>query len=254
MKILNKLELFLKETKYKNSKIIPLSAEHGANLGFLLKFIVEEFEDKKIDLSSKPLMNIVRSFDINKPGLSFEKIRGGVLGGAILMGKFKVGDEVEIKPGIFKTEGKQVVQTIYAKICEIRSDKEVLKEAFSGGSIAISTELDPSLTKSDVLVGQVMALKGNLGEPSFEISFQSFLFEKVITSTEEVEVKPLYLNEPLFLIVNSYTTVGIVTKINSKNTFVRLKKPIMKFKNDRVIIFRKIQLNKWKIIGYGILD
>ena len=47
-----------------------------------------------------------------------------------------------------------------------------------------------------------MALKGDLGEPSFEISFQSFAFEKVITSTEEVQkLNLLYLNEPLYLIL-----------------------------------------------------
>ena len=99
-----------------------------------------------------------------------------------------------------------------------------------------------------------MALKGDLGSLHLKFLLKVFHLQKVITSTEEVEVKPLYLILSLFyFIVNSYRNSCIVAKINSKNTFVRLKKPIMKFKNDRVIIFRKIQLNKCYLLRYGIL-
>jgi len=35
-------------------------------------------------------MVVIRSFDVNKPGATVEELRGGVAGGSILQGVFKV--------------------------------------------------------------------------------------------------------------------------------------------------------------------
>ena len=48
---------------------------------------------------NKYLSKYLRSFDVNKPGESYEKLKGGVVGGSVLQGILKVGDEVEIRPG-----------------------------------------------------------------------------------------------------------------------------------------------------------
>jgi translation initiation factor 2 subunit 3 len=45
-------------------------------------------------------MIIIRSFDINKPGQELEDLHGGVAGGSILKGVLRVGDEIEIRPGV----------------------------------------------------------------------------------------------------------------------------------------------------------
>ena len=45
---------------------------------------------------------IYRSFDVNKPGSEVEDLRGGVAGGSILRGVLKVGQEIEIRPGMKK--------------------------------------------------------------------------------------------------------------------------------------------------------
>lgn len=73
------------------------------------------------DFLSSPQLIVIRSFDVNLPGkisASFtpcplhlqmltyppgtliEDLRGGVAGGSILKGVLKVGDEVEIRPGV----------------------------------------------------------------------------------------------------------------------------------------------------------
>lgn len=52
------------------------------------------------DFTSAPYMIVIRSFDVNKPGEEAENLKGGVAGGTILKGVLKVGDEVEIRPGI----------------------------------------------------------------------------------------------------------------------------------------------------------
>ncbi len=245
---------FLKGTIAENSPIIPMSAQHGANLKILLEYI-SKLEDPKRDLNKNPHMYIVRSFDINKPGDEYINLKGGVLGGTLKSGKLKINDEIEIRPGIAKTrEGKVTYNPIQAKIQAIKSDKDELKEAIPGGSVAIMTKLDPFITKTDSLVGQIVGLKGTLPEPVNELSFKLNLFEKVITSTKEIEVKPIALNEPLMLIVNSMTTVGIPLKVNPREARVKLKRPVMAFEGDRVVVFRRIEGNKWRISGYGIVE
>src|SRR5207253_6482749 len=44
-------------------------------------------------------MYVARSFDVNQPGIGPEKIVGGVLGGSLMQGRMKVGEEIEISPG-----------------------------------------------------------------------------------------------------------------------------------------------------------
>ena len=45
-------------------------------------------------------MIVIRSFDVNKPGEEVQDLRGGVAGGSILQGVLKLGQEIEIRPGI----------------------------------------------------------------------------------------------------------------------------------------------------------
>ncbi len=255
IKNFEEINKFLKGTIAENSPIIPISAQHGANVSELLRYINKEFNEPNRDMDKDLLISIVRSFDVNKPGDSFEKLKGGILGGAIKEGKIKTGDEIEIKPGIPITkDGKTNYVPLYAKAHKLMSDKDSLDEAFPGGSIAIMTGLDSTLTKTDSLVGQIAGIKGTLPEPLTEIKFDLHMFDKIITSSGTFDVKPIVPNEPLMLIVNSLTTVGVTTKINTKEAVVRLKKPVMGFNGDRVVIFKRFEGIKWKIMGYGIIN
>lgn len=240
---------------YKDAPIIPLSAQYGANQSALLQTIVEEFKDPTHNNKDKAQMFIVRSFDINKPGQDYLELKGGILGGAIRQGSLKVGEEIEIKPGIFRIVNQKMVSTpIKAHIKAIKSDKESLTQAFPGGSVAIMTDLDPVLTQSDKLVGQVAGLPGQLPDPLYQLTFEPNLFEKVITSTKQFDVKPMYQSEPLMLIINSSTTVGVVSATKgTTQVSVNLKKPVMAFGGDRVVIFRQVEPKKWRIIGYGVV-
>jgi translation initiation factor 2 subunit 3 len=88
------------------------------------------------------LFLIARSFDINRPGTEIEKIHGGVLGGVLKRGRLKVGDEIEIKPGIsIKKNNQQTYQTIYTKILSIRKGKESVNEVKPGASISLEQDL-----------------------------------------------------------------------------------------------------------------
>ncbi len=246
------IKSFLKGTVAENSPIIPVSAQHGANLSELLRAIAENFSEPKRDLNKEPHLYIVRSFDVNKPGDSYDKLKGGVLGGTLKEGTLSVGDEIEIRPGLTLTrEGKTVYLPIYAKVEGLMSDRDKLEKAVPGGSVAILTGLDSIVTKTDSLVGQIAGLKGSLPEPLTEITFDINLFDKVVTSSQDYDVKPIIQTEPLMMIVNSLTTVGVAIKANPKRATVKLKRPVMAFEGDRIVIFRRFESNKWRIIGYG---
>ena len=45
-------------------------------------------------------MRIFWSFDINRPGEDVETLKGGFIGGTILKGVLKIGDNISIRPGI----------------------------------------------------------------------------------------------------------------------------------------------------------
>jgi len=59
---------FVKGTVAENAPIIPVSAQHGANIDVLLQYIEKVIPTPKRDLKKDPIMIIARSFDVNKPG------------------------------------------------------------------------------------------------------------------------------------------------------------------------------------------
>ena len=69
-----------------------------------------------------------------------------------MQGKLNIGDEVEIRPGLAREDKYTPIKT---KVVGLNTCGKSIKEALPGGLIGISTGLDPSLTKSDQLVGNV---------------------------------------------------------------------------------------------------
>ena len=81
-------------------------------------------------------MYIVRSFDVNKPGTTIEELEGGIIGGTIAQGKFAVGEEMEIRPGIsVEREGKTVYDPLISEIVSLNAGEQSVKEATSGGLV-----------------------------------------------------------------------------------------------------------------------
>src|SRR3989344_2899176 len=145
---------FVKGTIAETSPIIPVSAQHGSNIDILINLIQERFAAPKRDSSKDPLMFIARSFDVNKPGTEINNLLGGVIGGAIKQGMLKINDAIEIRPGFkIEKENKIIYQPITTKIISLRTGDDTIDSAVPGGSIAVLTELDPSIVKSDSLTG-----------------------------------------------------------------------------------------------------
>ncbi|MEM3209242.1 MAG: translation initiation factor IF-2 subunit gamma, partial [Saccharolobus sp.] len=142
----DQIKEFVKGTWAENAPIIPVSALHKINIDALLEAIENYIKTPDRDLSQQPIMLVIRSFDINKPGTLFDSLKGGVIGGSIVQGVFKIDQEIKILPGIrTEKQGKVSYQPIFTKISSIRFGDEEFSEAKPGGLVAIGTYLDPSL-------------------------------------------------------------------------------------------------------------
>jgi len=245
---------FIKGTTYENAKIVPVSAQQLTNIDCLLEAIEECIPSVKRDDTKEPLLYIARSFDINRPGTPIPNLHGGILGGALKQGVLKVGQEIEIKPGIKEDKkGKDVWNPVKTKIVSIKTGELAINKATPGGSVAIETELDPYFVKSDNLSGNLVGLVGKLPSVWERIKLDVKLLDRVVGAKDDLLVDQIKLNEILMLNVNSATTVGVVSNLSKSKVECVLKIPICAELDSRVTISRKIG-SRWRLIGYGILS
>ena len=242
---------FLKGTDYENAPIIPISAQHRVGLNFLIQAIDECIPIPVRDSNKEPIMLVARSFDINKPGITPDKLVGGVLGGSLKQGMLKVGDTIEIRPGRMIIEkNQQVWKPLSTKIVSLNSGGSNLESISPGGSIGILTSLDPSIVKSDQLTGSIVGLPGKLPKVWNELILDVHLLQRVVGTKEELNVEPIKMSEPLMLNVNSAATVGMVIELRKNKIKCKLKLPVCADAGARVTISRRIG-NRFRLIGYG---
>ncbi|MCX8204118.1 MAG: translation initiation factor IF-2 subunit gamma [Candidatus Nezhaarchaeota archaeon] len=245
---------FIKGTPAEGAPIIPVSALHSINMDALLQAIDEVIPTPARDEKKPVRLLIARSFDVNKPGTPPEDLKGGVLGGSIVQGILRVGDEVEIRPGlrIEGPGGKVEYEPIFTEVVSLRGGDVELEEARPGGLIGVGTLLDPSLTKADALVGSVLGRPGLLPEVLWELELETHLLERAIGTIEQVKVEKIKPNEPLLLNVGTATTSGIARPMSSDRVSVKLKRPVCVERGRRVAISRQIG-GRFRLIGYGVV-
>jgi translation initiation factor 2 subunit 3 len=243
---------FIKGTVAENSPIIPVSAQQKVNMDVLIEAIEETIPTPERDLESPPLMHIARSFDVNKPGTPPEKLLGGIVGGSLSRGRIKVGDEIEIRPGI-KDEKSNKWNPVFSEVQSIMASGRFVDEATPGGLIGVATRLDPSITKSDALVGNVLGLPDKLPDLLTEFTMDVKLLERVVGVEEEMEVEKIKMNEPLMLAVGTAITLGVVTSARDDIVEVKLRRPVCGEKGWRVAISRRVG-SRWRLIGAGTIS
>ncbi|MBC7130645.1 translation initiation factor IF-2 subunit gamma [Candidatus Bathyarchaeota archaeon] len=244
---------FVKGTVAENAPIIPVSAQHGVNIDVLIQAMEEHIPTPKRDETKPPLMYVVRSFDINKPGTSIHELEGGVIGGTILQGKFSVNDEIEIRPGVsVEKEGKSLYEPLFSEIVSLKAGGKAVKEARCGGLVGVGTLLDPSVTKADGLTGNVVGKAGMLPPVLQELTLETQILERAVGTKELLEISKIAMNEVLLLHVGASITIGRVTSIRDNVATLRLTRPVCALTGSRVAISRKIA-GKWRLIGYGMI-
>ena len=127
-------------------------------------------------------MIIIRSFDVNHPGEEVQNLKGGVAGGSILQGVLRLGDEIEIRPGHVRrdADGNIRCTPILSRILSLRAEANELQYAVPGGLIGVGLLVDPTLTRADKLVGQVLGVKGTLPGIFMEIDINFFLLRRLL--------------------------------------------------------------------------
>ncbi len=247
----NEIKEFMKDTPYANAPFIPLSALHSVNLDVLAETIQKVIPTPQRDRAKEPLMFVARSFDINKPGATPEKMQGGVLGGALKQGTLKAGQEIAILPGYELGEKKQW-KPLTTKILTVMTGGVKVDEAGPGGSIAILTALDPAVVKSDKLVGAIVGMPGKLPPVWTELKLETHLLERVVGAKDKLVVEPVKLGELLMLNVNAAATVGVVKSLSKKEITCTLRRPVCAEPGARVVMSRNMG-QRWRLIGYGTI-
>lgn len=245
---------FLKGTPYENAPIVPVSAQRKVNTDVLIYLIEKHIPTPLRRFDLPPLMPVIRSFDVNRPGTNVEDLVGGVVGGSVLRGLLRVGDEVDILPGPKLTVGKkEEVVPLHAEVRSIRFDSQPLEEASAGGLIAVGTSLDPALTKNDRLQGNILGESGTLPAPVRRLTLSYSLLERVVGTDEMIEVKPLSIGETIAL--NIGVTFRVVKVINAKGARAELEldSPAVAEQGQRVAISRRLQ-RRWRLVGHGIVS
>ncbi|MHA1771104.1 MAG: translation initiation factor IF-2 subunit gamma [Candidatus Thorarchaeota archaeon] len=241
---------FIKGTSIEGAPIIPVSAVFGANVDLLIKTIQDVIPTPERDENAPPKMFVARSFDINKPGTLPQDLKGGVVGGSVVQGRLKIGDEIEIAPGMKTDKG---FKPIRAKIVSLVSGSgNYLQEAHPGGLIGVGTSLDPSITRADRLVGNVVGKVGKMPKTVHKLTIQPQLMQRVVGTDTEREVENLRHNEPLMLVVGTAATVGVITRLHGEEIELTLKRPVCIETGQRIALGRRVD-NKWRLIGHAVI-
>lgn len=253
LKNYQEIRAFMRGSKFEDTPVIPISAQHNINVDFLLSAIEEFIPTPERDKDADPLMFVARSFDINKPGSTPDKIVGGVLGGAVTEGRFSVGDRIEIRPGRkYEKENKISYEPLTTTIAALKTGGADVESVLPGGSIGVLTKLDPGIVKSDALVGSVVGRVGKLPPTWDEFTLDVQLLKRVLGTKERAEVEAIKKGETLMLNVNSAATVGVVTDISKNMVRCKLKLAVCAKLGARVTISRRMA-NRFRLIGYGII-
>ena len=244
---------FLMGTIAEGAPVIPVSAQRMVNIDVLIQALEEFIPTPKRQETKPPIMYIVRSFDVNKPGTSIEKLEGGVIGGTILQGKFVFGDEIEIRPGITtEKSGKNVYNSLFSEIVSLHAGGRSVKEARCGGLVGVGTLLDPSFSKADGLTGNMVGRSNMLPPILSELTLETHILERAVGTKELIKIEEVSMGETLLLHVGAAITIGKVVSIKKGTVTVKLTRPVCAQAGSRVAISRKIT-GRWRFIGYGMI-
>ena len=241
----NQIKNLISKTFLKEAPIIPISSVYNVNINYLIEAI-ENYIPTPKRKNGKARFFAVRSFDINKPGTKVKNLKGAVLGGSVISGKFEIGEEVEIKPGIFY-EGKYC--SLSGKIVSIQKSGKNVEVATPGGLTGLMLDLDPSIAREDFLAGRIVGKLNELPEEVKNLELEVNLLERFVGTEEEKIVEPIKQNEVLLLHAGVQRTVGIVKNVKNEIIEVELKMPII-LEDYRILISRQL-FGSWRLIGYG---
>jgi translation initiation factor 2 subunit 3 len=238
---------FVKGTVAEKAPIVPISAQLKYNIDTVCEYIVKHIPVPVRDFQRSPRLIVIRSFDVNKPGAEIDELKGGVAGGSILCGVLKIGDEIEIRPGIITkdTEGKIRCRPIFSKIISLYAENNDLMYAVPGGLIGVGTKVDPTLCRADRLVGQVLGEVGKLPQIYTELEVNYFLLRRLLgvktDDKKQTKVSKLTKGEVLMVNIGSTCTGGRVLAIKADLAKILLTSPACTEIGEKIALSRRIE-------------
>ncbi len=251
-------ELLKKElygTAAENSPIIPVSAQNNINIDVLRKSLLTmvlgilNSIEQDTDRQKKGVFQIIRSFDINKPGDGIINLKGGVLGGTVVgNAQYQIGDKVEIRPGVLHRD--IVTRTITCmplrtEILSIFAESKSCVSTTIGGLYGIGTRLDPTLTIADSLSGSLLGKPEELPAVVNEIEMR--ITSVNLDSSHKVRVKPKNLYK--LIIGNVVVDAEAVESAIPKSVIMKLIRPICTIET-RCLIYN-VESSNTRLIAFG---
>ncbi|KAG0139124.1 hypothetical protein CROQUDRAFT_10852, partial [Cronartium quercuum f. sp. fusiforme G11] len=134
---------FVKGTVADSAPVVPISAQLRYNIDSVNEYIVKKIPVPIRDFSADPRLTVIRSFDVNKPGAEVDELKGGVAGGSLLQGVLRMGQEIEVRPGVVTKDGDGKIHCnpIKSRIVTLLAEKNELRFAVPGGLIGVGTSL-----------------------------------------------------------------------------------------------------------------
>ncbi len=256
MESYKEIKEFLEGTIAQNAPVIPVSAHHDVNLDILIEAIEQTIPTPNRQEDERAVMHIARSFDVNRPGTRPAKLTGGVIGGSIVEGAFREGDEIIIGPGRKIEQGNKTRwEPIETTITSMQGGGGKRDVMMAGGLCGLGTLLDPSITTADNLSGQVLAKKGELPTIRTECSITVELMDTMVSGDGEGadKIYPLRNNEMLMVNVATSTSVGVVKGAEKGKAMLHLRLPICADEGQRVSLSRRVGA-RWRLIGHGTIQ
>lgn len=251
------IKKFIKGTVADGAPIIPISAQLKYNIDAVNQFIVKTIPVPLRDFSASPRLMVIRSFDVNKPGAEVNDLKGGVAGGSILTGVFKLGDEIEIRPGLVSKDddGKLLCKPIYSRIVSLNAEENSLKYAVPGGLIGVGTKVDPALCRADRLLGQVVGAKGHLPSIYGDLEINYFLLRRLLgvkSEGKQAKIRKLDVDELLMVNIGSNAIGARVVAVKADMARLQLAAPACTEINEKIALSRRIDKH-WRLIGWATI-
>ncbi|MFB6132126.1 MAG: translation initiation factor IF-2 subunit gamma [Halanaeroarchaeum sp.] len=249
----DQIKEFVTGTVAEDAPIVPISAEQEINIDLVIEALEAEIPTPERDPDAPTEMYVARSFDINRPGTTWDDLEGGVLGGSLVQGVMETDEEIEIRPGREIESGNETEwQPVETTVRSLQAGGNMVDAVTPGGLLGVGTGLDPGLTKGDALAGQVAGDPAALPPVWEEFTMGIDLLDRLVGADEDDDVEEITTGEPLMLTVGTATTVGAVTSARDGEAEVSLKRPVCAPEGAKIAINRRVGA-RWRLIGIGTL-
>lgn len=126
--------------------------------------------------------------------------------------------------------------------------------AIPGGLIGMGLKVDPFITRSDSLVGQIIGLPNQMPDVLSEIDVSYYLLKRLLGVKSQgsgtARVSALKAEELLMINVGSQSLAGKVITVKKESVRIEFTKPVCANIGDKIALSRRVD-NNFRLIGWG---